>query len=95
MFTEGHKFISLGQNCLCLPSLNIGVTSLHFTSLHPVKVFFIVYYLVIASVFPFEIFSFSVEILFRVAIRKVFIFSLVSGFCCVDQLTEQCCIDLC
>ena len=90
MFTEGHKFISLGQNCLCLPSLNIGVTSLHL-----VKVFFIVYYLVIASVFPFEIFSFSVEILFRVAIRKVFIFSLVSGFCCVDQLTEQCCIDLC
>ena len=90
MFTEGHKFISLGQNCPCLPSLNIGVTSLN-----PVKVFFIVYYLVIASVFPFEIFSFSVEILFRVAIRKVFIFSLVSGFCCVDQLTEQCCIDLC
>lgn len=90
MFTEGHKFISLGQNCPCLPSLNIGVTSLH-----PVKVFFIVYYFAIASVFPFEIFSFSVEILFRVAIRNVFIFSLVSGFCCVDQLTEQCCIDLC
>lgn len=92
MFTEGHKFISLGQNCPCLPSLNIPVG---VTSLHTVKVFFIVYYLVIASVFPFEIFSFSVEILFRVAIRKVFIFSLVSGFCCVDQLTEQCCIDLC
>ena len=70
---------------MCLPSLNIGVTSLHFTSLHIAKVFFIVYYLLIAPVFAFKIFSFSVEILFRVAIRKVFIFALVSGFCCVDQ----------
>ena len=33
-----------------------------------------------------EIFSFSVEIIFRVAIRNVFIFALVSGFCCGDQL---------
>ena len=93
MFTEGHKFISLGQNCPCLSSLNIGVTSLQFTS--PCKSLFHCLLSRYASVFPFEIFSFSVEILFRVAIRKVFIFSLVSGFCCVDQLTEQCCIDLC
>lgn len=43
----------------------------------------------------FEIFSFSVEIIFRVAIRNVFIFTLVSGFCCGDQLIDQHGVDLC
>ena len=33
MLVEGHKCISLDHNCQVLPSLNKGVTSLHFTSL--------------------------------------------------------------
>lgn len=69
MFIDGHKLISLGQNCHMFTLFKYRC---HFTSLHLVKVFFIVYYLVIAPVFAFEIFSFSVEIIFRVAIRKVF-----------------------